>query len=129
MKILGYLLTLTLAIFLWGCDKSSTFGKVDEWTWDAPDLKVCTSPDKRKRARADLKNGDIELKIGKAGQEHPVDIMIEYSEIVPIPKNGKWKMTWLDNSVFSIEHPDLGTKIWTVTDSSPMTVKLKTDWN
>lgn len=38
-------------------------------------------------------------------------------------------MKWIDDTDFALEHPDLGTKVWTVSSGSAMIVKLKTDWN
>ena len=128
MKILSSLLICIFAIIAVGCRKSETVGKVDDWTWDAPDLKTATSPDRTKRARADLENGKIELAIGEAGGDHPVDIMIEHRENISAPASGEIAIRWSDNSELVVEHPDLGIKTWTVDGSSPMSVRVKAEW-
>lgn len=78
-------------------------GRVDAWTWDAPDLKTRTSPNKQKRARADVEDGKIELKFGEAGQAHPVDMWPHYSEIIPEPQDGQWAMKWINDDEFVFE--------------------------
>ena len=101
---------------------------MDDWTWDSPELKTRTSPDKQKRARADVENGKIELKIGEAGPDHPVDIMVHFTEMIPEPQNGQWVMRWTGNDEFAFEHPGLGTKTWKIEGGAQMNVTTKVNW-
>ena len=128
MKFLRPLFAFLLAFIVSGCRKSGG-GKVDAWTWEATDLKTRTSPDKSRRARADIQRGEIQLKLGEAGPDHPGDITVEHTEVFPEPKSGRWEMRWSSDSEFVVEHPDLGTKTWTVAGGHPMTVKIKSDWH
>ena len=124
MKILRTLITCLVAVSVVGCRRS---GKVDDWTWDAPDLKVRTCMDRTKRLRADVKNGFIELKFGEAGRD-PLDIRVEHTEIVPAPKDGKWTIWSGGFEGFGMEHSELGTKWWTVLGVSPMHVSVSSEW-
>ena len=129
MKILLTVITCIVAVCVVGCRRSKNIGKIDDWTWDAPDLKVRTCTDRTKRVRADVKNGQIELKFGEVGGDNPLDIWIEHTEIVPAPKNGKWSIWWAGYTEFTIEHSDLGIKTWAVWGVSPMVVRVKTEWH
>jgi hypothetical protein len=129
MKILRILLICIFPLIASGCRKSEDVGKVDDWTWDAPDLKTRTSPDRSKRVRADIKNGKIQLAFGEAGRDHPVDLEVEHTEIISAPANGNITMKWGDDSEFIVDHPDLGTKAWTVEGRQPMTVTVKAEWH
>jgi hypothetical protein len=73
--------------------------------------------------------GKIHLAFGEAGRDHPVDIMIEHEEVIPEPVTGQITMRWQNDSEFVVEHPDLGTKSWTVEGVSPMVVKVKATWH
>ena len=84
MKILRTLITCLVAVSVVGCRRSENIGKVDDWTWDAPDLKVCTCTDRTKRVRADVKNGQIELKFGEAGRDSPLEIWIALDKSITI---------------------------------------------
>ncbi len=119
-----------VAALVTGCSRQDEeqAGRVDDWTWDAPELKTCTSPDKQKRARADVKSGEIELLIGEAGPDHPVDIIVHHSEMIPEPQTGKWAMKWVSDDEFAFEHSELGMKTWTVEGGHQMNVVSEAGW-
>jgi len=122
-------LAIAFALCMGGCSDGDLedAGRVDDWTWDDPKLKTRTSISKEKRARADLKDGQIELKFGEA-YDHPVDIMIHHTEMIPEPEDGGWNMKWLDEGRFVFEHSELGTKTWRVDGVVPMTVTVISEW-
>jgi len=129
MKILSTLLICVFAVGVAGCRKTEDMGKVDDWTWNAPELKARTSPDRSKRARADVEGGKVILKFGGVGGDHPVDIFVEHTENLPEPLSGGWEMEWLADSEFVFHRPDLGTKSWTVAGVYPMVVTVKRQWS
>lgn len=122
-------LPIALALWIGGCSDRNLedAGRVDDWTWDDPKLKTRTSPSKEKRARADLVDGQIELKFGEA-YDHPVDIMIHHTEMIPEPEGGEWDMKWLNENRFVFEHSELRKKSWKVDGVVPMTVTVIAEW-
>ncbi len=123
------LLTLFIVLNISACSdrRLDDFGREDDWTWDSANLKTCTSPDKEKRARADVADGQIELKFGERG-EHPVDLTVHHSEMIPEPHKGQWSMAWLDDETFAFQHSELGTKTWNIQGTFPMKVRVLADW-
>lgn len=118
----------TLSVCACSDRSSNLVGKVDDWTWEDTELKTRTSPSKEKRARADVEDGNIDLKFGEAG-DHPADIMIHYAESIPRPQNHEWDMKWIDDERFVFVHSDLGTKVWTIQGVTSMTVTESADWH
>ena len=125
------ILFCSFALATTGCVDSTSedAGRVDDWTWDDPSLKSRTSPNREKRASADVEDGQIELILGEVGGDHPVDIWVHYTEKIPEPNDGKWDMNWIDDETFAFQHSDLGTKVWKVEGVNPVTVTVNADWN
>lgn len=126
MQLVFVAIVTLLAI---GCSRSGEeAGRVDDKTWNAPDLKTRTSPDSKKRLRADVDGTKIVLKFGEAGEDHPVDIMIHHTETIPLPKSGTWDMRWINDTEVAFEHDELGLRTWAVNGTIDMKVDLKRDW-
>ena len=104
-------------------------GSIDLWTWDTPFIKSCTSPDRTKRVRADLRDSYLVLKFGEASSGHPLDVVIHVEQSFPAPKNGSWRMEWLSNECVVVHHPDLGNRIWKVTGKSTIYISTVSDWD